>query len=336
MSSCDPAQFYEWLDGVRDHNLCPNRVWQACSQIKDWPSRHWALHTILTTIPKNALQHEDHSACSIDFCEFSTRNFTATNNEIHSRKGVFLPIKNLFSDYKLVRAIESNRPTAWGFDGSTLLKHPRPFMAISHVWSDGTGAGIWPSKQVNECAYRYFQRIAKTFQCEGIWWDTLCVPNERDARNKALNNMHHNYEFARITLVHDRFLRKVPFQDPDSACIAIVLSSWFTRGWTALELAKSRKVRVVFKDSIQDLDRHILDKARETNFAAEAIRRLRGDRLPDLSRLLSTLGSRYTSWLKDRATIAGLLVGIQISFRLVCDEPVSVTARVYAIRVKSQ
>jgi hypothetical protein len=204
--------------------------------------------TFNKTSLKDALQHEDHSACNFDFCEFSSRNFTAVQQhheprsyekgyekedqatiaENHENKGVCFPLRGLFDDGKLVEAVKANRLTAWSLDGLTILEHPRPFMAISHVWSDGTGTGTWPSKQVNECLYDYFKGIAKRFQCEGMWWDTLCVPQDRNHRSMALNIMHYNYEYARITLVHDRFLRNLPFDGPGTACFAIVMSSWFT------------------------------------------------------------------------------------------------------------
>ncbi|KAI0530011.1 hypothetical protein GGR58DRAFT_518813 [Xylaria digitata] len=327
MSSFNPTILLERLETVGDHHLCPNRIWQACSRINDWPSKQLTLQEILGGMfPKDALRHEDHSACSIDYCEFSSRNFTAVQqyheprtyeegdeaHENHKQKGACFPLRNFFNETKLIQAVHSDKLTAWSLDGETILEHPRPFMAVSHVWSDGTGAGTWLSTQVNECLYGYFKRIAKRFQCDGIWWDTLCVPQDRKARSKALGIMHRNYEDARVTLVHDRFLRSVPFEGPDRACLAIVLSSWFTRGWTALELAKSRKVKIVFKDSIKDLDKHILDKARKENYATKAIKDLRRDQFSDIEDLLSTLGPRYTSWLKDRATIAGLLAGIHI------------------------
>ncbi len=182
-------------------------------------------------------------------------------------------------------------------------------MAISHVWSDGTGAGPWGSGHVNECIYEYFKKIADRFDREGILWDTICIPQDKVARGKALSTMHLNYQYARITLVHDRFLRSLPFVDPQMASVAIILSSWFTRGWTALELAKARKVKVIFKDSIKDLDEDILSKA-GNHIAAGMIRGLRNENVSEIEDLLRTLGPRYTSWLKDRAVIAGLLTGI--------------------------
>ncbi|KAI0450075.1 hypothetical protein F5B21DRAFT_517679 [Xylaria acuta] len=275
MSSFNPSKLLEMLGKAGDWNLCPNRIWQVCSQIKDWPPKQSTLQEILDGI--------------IDLCEFSSRNFTAVqqyhelrtckerdqSNEDEQGKAC-LPLRNSFNDAKLIKAVQSNKLTAWSLDGCSILEYPRPFMAISHVWSDGTGVGTWPSKQVN-----------KSIACEGSWWDTLCVPQDRDARSKALSIMHCNYEYARVTLVHDRLLRN-----------------------TALELAKSRKVKIIFKDSIKDLDDDILEKAQEGSFAAKAIKNLRRDRFSDMEDLLATLGPRYTSWLKDRATIAGLLAGI--------------------------
>src|SRR5271156_6840007 len=111
-----------------------------------------------------------------------------------------------------------------------MIEHPRPHMAISHVWSDGTGAGAWPDGEVNECLYKYFKRIAQQFQCEGIWWDTLCIPKEKAAREKAIRKIQSNYENARITLVHDIFLRSWKW-DRKTACFAILMSPWFSRGW---------------------------------------------------------------------------------------------------------
>ncbi|KAJ5887712.1 hypothetical protein N7495_007753 [Penicillium taxi] len=80
-------------------------------------------------------------------------------------------------------------------------------MAVSHVWSDGTGTGAWQDGEVNECLYSFFRDIAEQFQCEGIWWDSLCTPREKAARTKAIMDMESNYDKARTTVVHDCFIR---------------------------------------------------------------------------------------------------------------------------------
>ncbi|OTA98502.1 hypothetical protein M426DRAFT_69668, partial [Hypoxylon sp. CI-4A] len=310
MASINPTVLVDQFEGLADQQLCPNRVWHVCSLIQDWREKQSILQEILSGMfPMDALGHEDHSACSIDFCEFSNRNFAAVqqyhepdNPEEkdqekiaynHKEKTVCQPIRGLFDANKLVRAIRSGKLTAWSLNGLSILEHPRPFMAISHVWSDGTGSGAGSSKELNGCLYRYFKRIAKRFQCEGIWWDTLCIPRDRAARSKALDTMNRNYEYARITLVHDRFLRNIPFDNPEKACLAVILSSWFTRGWTALELAKSRKVKIIFKNSIKDLDNDILSRVKDKYFAARVIKDLRCGQFFDVGDLLNALRPRY-------------------------------------------
>src|SRR5262249_50839957 len=147
-------------------------------------------------------------------------------------------------------AVDGGLPTAWGIDTGSMIEPPQPFMAISHVWSDGTGAGAWQPGLVNECLYRFFRTIAEQFHCSGIWWDTICIPISKAARSKAIVSMNRNYQDARITLVHDCFIREWEWFSPEVACFAIVMSPWFSRGWTALELASSRKVKFIFKNDI--------------------------------------------------------------------------------------
>lgn len=43
------------------------------------------------------------------------------------------------------------------------------YVAISHVWSDGTGAGgDKMNGNVNSCLFDYFARIAQELECDGI------------------------------------------------------------------------------------------------------------------------------------------------------------------------
>jgi hypothetical protein len=71
--------------------LCPNRIWnawQACKAHPEQEDRRSELLTFLEelgTTLKDALKHEDHSACNFDFCEFSNRNFTAVQ-QYHERR----------------------------------------------------------------------------------------------------------------------------------------------------------------------------------------------------------------------------------------------------------
>lgn len=322
--------FSTTIDKAQKQGLCPNRIWGAGARLNNWSVRVQApLRNFCETIPDAAISHENHSKCSLQYCEFSSWDFTAIRQyhepytyelgdqsavaKHHENPNVCFAIRGLFDDRMLVKAINSGQLTAWQLDGSAILEHPRPFMAVSHVWSDGTGQGKWPSKQVNVCLFTYFRDIARRFSCDGIWWDTLCIPEDREARNRSLATMDLNYAYARLTLVHDRFLRNVPFKDPDTACFAIIMSAWFTRGWTALELVRSRKVIVVFKNVMKDLDHDILDKVAKQNIAATILQSLRNAQISGIDDLINILGPRSTSWPKDRAIIASLLTGIPVN-----------------------
>jgi hypothetical protein len=313
---------------TRDFKLCPNRIWAIA---RSHPLREKSLPLLIPptrTIKQTVdhIRHEDkkgHNQCTFDFCEYSRLNFTsvAQRHELPcSEKQPCDRIRRRFRRDILEKATNAETPTAWKLDGKSMIDPPQRFMAISHVWSDGTGTGAWPEGEVNKCLYDFFRGIAEQFQCEGIWWDTICIPKEKGARSKAINKIQSNYEDARITLVHDCFLRNWEWVDAETACFAIIMSPWFSRGWTSLELAKSRKVKVVFKGPlIKDLDEDILakdyDKLPPFNshrIATEAIAKLRNKKITEINELLTALGPRHTSWPRDIAIISGLLVGVEI------------------------
>lgn len=99
------------------------------------------------------------------------------------------------------------------------------------------------------------------------------------------------------------------------------MSPWFSRGWTALELAKSPKVKVISKGPYgplkKDLDEQILEKMEEPDGprqkASQIIKHLRQGIALTLKSILEVLGPRHTSWPKDRAIISGLLVDVELS-----------------------
>ncbi|EXJ61884.1 hypothetical protein A1O7_02314, partial [Cladophialophora yegresii CBS 114405] len=88
------------------------------------------------------------------------------------------------------------------------------------------------------------------------------------------------------------------------------MSPWFSQGWTAVELARSRTVKVLFKGErgplLKDLDEDILCKPRTERHAARRriIHRLRTQTVTRVDDLLCILRCRYTSWSKDIAIIA--------------------------------
>ena len=163
--------------------------------------------------------------------------------------------------------------------------------------------------------------VARRFECDGVWWDTICIPQDKAARSIALNNMHHNYTAAKCTVVHDLYLAGMEWKNNESACIALVLSPWFTRGWTALELLLSERVFVLFRQgdgyTLKDLDNEILAKHSILDsyahwIATSSVGRLRKRRYTyqSTAEILSVLRARYTSWSRDQSIIAGLMCGL--------------------------
>ncbi|CAI7641948.1 unnamed protein product [Penicillium bialowiezense] len=302
--------------------FCRNRVWAIAKSLpggaKEFPKLLPRRDTLSFKVSR-----EDHDLCTFDFCEQSRVNFTLMKQRHEKPCEEARCDPRIFRPDDVAEAVRNERLVVWNFGTNPEVhKLNKPYMAISHVWSDGTGAGNQLPGHVNNCLLEFFHGFAQKFNCEGIWWDTICIPMTKDLREKALKDMHQNYETAAVTLVHDCFLRDCKWIDADSACFYIVLSPWFSRGWTALELIMSPNVQVIFRDDdgpiTKDLDKDILEaKSNDSSspfhgVARRMLQRLRGKKVGQLNDLLAILGSRHTSWPRDMAIISGLMMGIEL------------------------
>ncbi|KAH8590394.1 hypothetical protein B0O99DRAFT_552118, partial [Bisporella sp. PMI_857] len=286
----------EAVERARTFKLCPHRIWAISRSLQTMESN---LPTLIPTGMVSVISHKGHDRCTFDFCEYSRLDYTSVTQRHECLDGNCDP--RSFPPQTLEEHIRAGKFTAWKLDGWSMIDPSQPFMAISHVWADGTGTGTLGAGMVNECLYDLFHKIAEQFQCEGIWWDTICIPGDKGARSTAMNNIQSNYAKARITLVHDCYLREWEWVDAESACFAIVMSPWFSRGWTALELAKSRKVKVLFKSNsdgfvIKDLDEDILAKESSSSswhrVTTNSIKNLRGTTIKMVGDILTVLGPR--------------------------------------------
>ena len=323
--------------------FCQQRVWEAVRNSNDRELELVPFVNALEHLPQ--LSHDGHKSCASGFCEYTTLNFTSVT-QLHK---CFDPnycattADKMFNQSFLVEALEGHTmTTAWTLDGMSLVAQGKNFLAISHVWSDGTGTGAWKAGQVNECLWGFFADTARYLGCDGVWWDTVCIPRDKAARAIALNKMHQNYAAAKYTVVHDLYLAGVEWKNDGSPCIALVLSPWFTRGWTALELLLSRRVFILFRQgdgyTLKDLDQEVLAQHRFLHsyahwIATNAVKRLRpfdetfdelsyplwntasfntfrNNTFPCAGELLSVLQARSTSWSRDQPIIAGLMCGL--------------------------
>lgn len=321
----DNAAIFKAAERGERIGLCPRRLWAVTTTC---PNGENALPVLVpdTTSPPLGGTHPGwrnvgHEVCTADLCAFGNLNFTAVPQLHVCPDKSCAQTLGLFPKATLERAVELQHqsseiyiPTAWSFDGLSMMEPGQPYMAISHVWSDGTGNETWPAGIVNRCLYDFFCEKARLLGCLGIWWDAICIPNNRKLRADAINSMHRNYEYATHTLVHDTYLTSFEWLGASSACFAVLMSSWFSRGWTALELARSPSVKVLFSDGKpRDLDSEVLAGEGDISYpyhrySSALIRHFRRP-IKDINHLISAFGPRYTSWTRDKAIIAGLLVG---------------------------
>ncbi|KAI0906492.1 hypothetical protein F4823DRAFT_76030 [Ustulina deusta] len=296
----DDALYQLWLAFKSDHNLratessrkfyergfCVNRLWNVSFQsrhgIADIP---YIVETALESLtPKSESRH---TSCTEESCLVAHENSTLVKqaHKCHSRSCAneltFPPaiLNKAFRNGARNSSLKVHpfEITAWripepGQNPSFLCAPDDDYVAISHVWSDGTGVGMKSGAGiVNACLFEYFSDLAKREEvsCKGIWWDAISIPTERHAKAVAMDSMLENYENAKVTVVHDQDLLEFEWKDDGSPAVAMVLSSWFTRGWTAAELWASRHhpVKVLFKDPedstgrrplLKDLDKDVM------------------------------------------------------------------------------
>ncbi|KAI2463033.1 hypothetical protein F4781DRAFT_151320 [Annulohypoxylon bovei var. microspora] len=268
-----------------NHGICPNRLWNISIQGDENTSNisHLAAIVLETGAAPDKGRHR---LCTDSLCLYSHENSTTIKQLHRCRAGScmqemkFPPelLDRSFKDWKDIQTSNLNRSsnTALSFDNWPLTawritelhegwplktvrrfrRRPRlctqgsKYMALSHVWSDGTGVGMKSAGKVNTCLFEYFSDIARRLNCTGVWWDTICIPAGRAARKLAMDGMLRNYERAAVTVIHDMDLMNLEWSEDGRPAVALVLSAWFTRGWTAAELFASRghPVKVLFKD----------------------------------------------------------------------------------------
>ncbi|KAF3917822.1 hypothetical protein ABW20_dc0104998 [Dactylellina cionopaga] len=330
------------ISEATEKGICPNRLWNLIHATERGEVDFPALIELVKAHP--SLKNEGHEECLTSYCKLTTLDSTRVQQlhkceRRHNSKtsNVMLisatpdtgeiPEAKIHFDPVILNTAAENLTfwTVWALDQTPqLLSMGEKYAAISHVWSDGTGIGLGKVGEVNSCLFNYFADCIRDVSpdIKGIWWDTISIPTEPTARRKAINEMHNYYADAECTILHDEYLANFEWKDDGSPCLAIVLSTWFTRGWTALEFIMSKNLKVIFKDAktgsriIKDFDNDILAKeaCRSSSgylIASRILKRLRQP-ISSLSDLLAVLKPRSTSWARDKMIIATLLAGLEI------------------------
>ncbi|KAK6538546.1 hypothetical protein TWF694_010125 [Orbilia ellipsospora] len=309
-----------------EHVICPNRLW-SLSYISE--RQEHDLPIIMDLVSQRPqLRHRGHTSCIVDLCTEAFIDATRIKQMHRCSNTSSCQETKLYFDPDLLKIpIENGLKTSWSLNEPFEVSE-KPYVVVSHVWSDGTGVGLAPAGQVNSCLFNYLADIVRSLGFEAIWWDTISIPADPTLRRISINNMHQNYEKAACMLLHDNYLAEFEWADDGSPCLAVVLSPWFTRGWTALECIMAKKIQVIFKRPgtneplIKDLDEDVLAKDPSQChpahwIASKIIQRLRhGVRLDNVDDLVAILKPRHTSWPRDRMVIAGLLAGVEVDYQM--------------------
>ncbi len=317
--------------------ICRYRFWNIAMATSRGAVELISLRSMLKNCLLTQRHHHRHEKCTVQTCLQNDENTTAVPqlHLCHSEDCDSVPFA---VDEVNKVSLPEDGATAWSILPGEHKLESSQYMAISHVWSDGTGIGLKGPGRVNKCLVDHFENIAKNPEigCDGLWWDTISLPTGKEQRFKALNQMHSNYKKAACTLVHDLELADYIWRDDGSPCLALAFSTWFSRGWTALELYMSENVWVLFKDSsgkavLKNLDTDILACVNDPyahpahKAISTIIRRLRpmhhcvckgywchyerSERGIEVHELLMVLKLRYTCWTRDRSIIARLIAG---------------------------
>ena len=224
---------------ARSIGICAHRIWNFAVERNAEKCIPMLMELAALNIREaphdNIFRHKGHENCSPAYCHLSDTDSTYTRQLHKCQKKQCTDILRFPPDNF------GRRSDIWWLDEES--SHPYrasdraggrhvDYMAISHVWADGTGAGLQEPGTVNRCLFVYFQQWARQLGCSGICWDTISIPQDREARRRAMNNINGAFRKATRVLVHDEYLAHFPWSDDGSPCVALLLSPWFSRAWT--------------------------------------------------------------------------------------------------------
>ncbi|CAJ0544136.1 Ff.00g034650.m01.CDS01 [Fusarium sp. VM40] len=252
------------LDATEETKVCKYRLWNLLNEGDRGDADLFPIVSYLLrhNTYMEQMSHDDHDKCTPGFCQKGTIDSNKAKQMHSSHEEGNECTKLEFDMSKVDKAVDAGRNTAWLCnleDGQPQINQFDNYVALSHVWSDRTGVGIGERDnntcQVNKCLWTFWHEMITQSQGEtpcdwspAIWWDTVSIPQDKEKRNLAIKSLHRNYSKAKRTIVHDTNLANIDCQDDGVRCVALALSNWFSRGWTALELQMSKEVWVIFKD----------------------------------------------------------------------------------------
>lgn len=198
----------------------------------------------IANMPK--LDDEEHGECSLDLCQYaniSNTEYKSSHDEGCDGCKHIEPGPNRLNEiltngsYPLM---DLHRDKSEITISLQEFSTKTPYVAKSHVWSDGLGnvdRNSIPRYQY-ACLSKLVRDIAKTFPDENIsnfWLDTVCCPvvDGSHIQNLVTHKMKETYQNAKIVLIRDSYLMKQKARDLQDVQILMTLlcCRWTTRLW---------------------------------------------------------------------------------------------------------
>lgn len=238
---------------------CTGEIGALCRDFPDVSSRYY-----LSTWDRSTLG-KDHSECGerclanqVDEKTYETKHANPKCSCVH------LPAEKQQSIFSILD--QGGIPVVWFSDdgiihvqNSASSDTPEsaakiPYVAISHVWSDGLGNA--DANTLPRCQLERIQGLVNAlYQDTGtqypvpFWTDTLCVPLEPAYRKMAIRRMSETYLDADKVLVLDASFQTVSVHEPIQECMMrIATSPWATRLWTFQEGVLALQLHFQFCD----------------------------------------------------------------------------------------
>ncbi|KAJ7124465.1 hypothetical protein C8R44DRAFT_148489 [Mycena epipterygia] len=152
--------------------------------------------------------------------------------------------------------VRENKVPILVYDGTELLVRSAgdfAYVAISHVWADGLGSTT--EEGLPGCQIQRLAHLAGKLVPDGAFWqDGLCIPGQKEHRNRAIAFMKETYADADKVLVLDEGLRtSCSLSTPKEECLLrIATSGWMQRVWTLQEGMLARELHFQLMDDIID------------------------------------------------------------------------------------
>jgi len=143
------------------------------------------------------------------------------------------------------------------FDGEKVLvqsSNSTPYVAMSHVWSDGLGNPR--TNSLPKCQFERIQKLVNALHSDRelaspvpFWLDTVCVPLHAETRKTAIRRMAKTYDSAARVLVLDVSLSGTSAGVlADELLMRIRCTPWTQRLWTLQEGMLAEELYFQFRD----------------------------------------------------------------------------------------